>query len=161
MKMVLDVENTVCKRDGVMYLDPFEKENSLVMVGVLPDRFYSHESGELHGKDCPTQIFVFDHSDPPTFDWHWDEDDSKVSAHEYLQKLLDKTTVLIGHNISHDLIWLWESGFKYDGAVWDTMVAEYVMLRGQKAPLSLDACAKRHELATQKGDTLKNYLKQG
>ena len=161
MKLVLDVENTVCKRDGVMYLDPFEKENSLVMVGVLPDQFYSHESGELYGKDCPTQIFVFDHSDPPTFDWHWDEDDSKVSAHEYLQKLLDKTTVLIGHNISHDLIWLWESGFKYDGAVWDTMVAEYIMLRGQKAPLSLEACANRHDLDTKKGDTLKNYLKQG
>ena len=139
MKLVLDVENTVCKRDGVMYLDPFEKENSLVMVGVLSDTY-------------PTPvIFTFDHSGhSPTLD-----------GRERLQSYLDSTTVLIGHNISHDLIWLWEAGFTYNGAVWDTMIAEYIMLRGQKAPLSLAACAIRHELDTKKGDTLKNYLKEG
>ena len=142
MKLVLDVENTVCKRDGVMYLDPFEKENSLVMVGVLAD---------TEGSTPSPVIFTFDHSGhSPT-----------LEGREKLQAYLDDTTVLIGHNISHDLIWLWEAGFRYEGAVWDTMVAEYIMLRGQKAPLSLAACAIRHELDTKKGDTLKNYLKEG
>jgi len=165
MKLVLDVENTVSKRDGVMYLDPFEKDNSLVMVGVLPDAMYKHEEGPMQDTKCQPMIFTFDHSDHPdnANTYHWDADavTKSVTPHVYLQRLLDQTTVLIGHNISHDLIWLWESGFTYNGPVWDTMVAEYIMLRGQKAPLSLDACAKRHELATQKGDTLKNYLKQG
>ena len=52
MKLVLDVENTVSKRDGVMYLDPFEKDNSLVMVGVLPDAMYKHDEGPLPDTKC-------------------------------------------------------------------------------------------------------------
>ena len=38
MKLTLDVENTVTKRDGKMHLDPFEPENTLVMVGMLTDQ---------------------------------------------------------------------------------------------------------------------------
>ncbi len=50
MKVTLDVENTVTKRDGKMHLDPFEPDNTLVMVGVLTDQDY-----EAH--------FPFDHSE--------------------------------------------------------------------------------------------------
>ena len=78
-----------------------------------------------------------------------------------IQELLDSATVLIGHNIAYDLMWLWECGFKYDGVVFDTMLAEYVIQRGVKEPLSLEACAERHELATQKKDTLKEYFAKG
>ena len=35
--LTLDVENTVTKRDGKLHLDPFEPENTLVMVGMLDD----------------------------------------------------------------------------------------------------------------------------
>ena len=38
MKLTLDIENTVTKRDGKMHLDPFEPENSLTMIGVLTDQ---------------------------------------------------------------------------------------------------------------------------
>ena len=78
-----------------------------------------------------------------------------------VQELLDQATVLIGHNIVHDLMWLWECGFKYDGPVFDTMLGEYVLQRGLKQPLSLEACAERHELNTKKQDTLKEYFKKG
>lgn len=78
-----------------------------------------------------------------------------------VQELLDKATILIGHNIVHDLMWLWECGFKYEGSVFDTMLGEYVLQRGQKQPLSLEACAERYELETQKQDTLKEYFKKG
>ena len=37
MKLTLDVENTVTHRDGKLHLDPFEKDNKLVMVGCLTD----------------------------------------------------------------------------------------------------------------------------
>ena len=37
MKLVLDIENTVTKRNGRTHLDPFEKNNSLVMVGMKAD----------------------------------------------------------------------------------------------------------------------------
>ena len=139
MKLTLDVENTVTKRDGKMHLDPFEPNNSLTMVGLLTD-----QGDETH--------VVFDHeeadpADKPSFD--------------LVQRYLDDATVLIMHNAAHDLLWLWESGFKYDGPVFDTMLAEYVLQRGIKEPLSLEACAERYELDTKKQDTLKEYFAKG
>ena len=138
MKLTLDVENTVTRRDGKLHLDPFEKENSLVMVGLLTDQ-----------GQCLT--LPFDHADRPNQDDYF----------ERVQMLLDEATVLIAHNAAHDLAWLWESGFKYDGPIFDTMLAEYVIQRGQKQPLSLEACAERYELEVQKQDTLKKYMADG
>ncbi|MHA1957327.1 MAG: DNA polymerase [Candidatus Thorarchaeota archaeon] len=138
MKLTLDVENTVTQRDGKMHLDPFEPENSLTMIGVLTD-----QGDEQH--------FPFDHADVPNQQDYYDR----------VQQYLDMCTILICHNAAYDLLWLWESGFKYDGPVFDTMLAEYVLQRGQKEPLSLEACAERYELETKKQDTLKEYFKQG
>tara|TARA_R110000765_G_scaffold323458_1_gene415108 strand:- start:3080 stop:5092 length:2013 start_codon:yes stop_codon:yes gene_type:complete len=81
--------------------------------------------------------------------------------YEGLQELLDEATILIGHNIVHDLMWVWECGFTYDGPVFDTMLGEYILQCGQKQPLSLEACAERYNLDTKKQDTLKEYFKQG
>jgi len=138
MKLVLDVENTTVTRNGKLHLDPFEPENSLTMVGMLDDQ----------GNEC---LLTFDHS----------EVEADKDGHTTVQEWLDRTTVLICHNTSHDLMWLWESGFTYDGPVFDTMLAEYVLQRGVKEPLSLEACAERYELDTKKQDTLKEYFKKG
>ena len=138
MKLTIDVENTVTKRDGKMHLDPFEPENSLTMVGMLNDQGVE-------------RIVTFDHSEVEADDF----------GHTVVQEWLDKATVIICHNAAYDLMWLWESGFKYDGAVFDTMLAEYVLQRGIKEPLSLEACAERYELDTKKQDTLKEYFKKG
>jgi len=138
MKLTLDVENTTTNRNGKMHLDPFEPENSLTMVGMLNDK------GEEH-------LIFFDHN----------EREATTNGHNIVQKELDKATVLICHNAAYDLVWLWESGFKYDGPVFDTMLAEYVLQRGLKMPLTLEACAERYELDTKKQDTLKAYFKQG
>ena len=138
MKVVLDVENTTTNRDGKIHFDPFEPENSLTMIGVLTD-----DGVERH--------FPFDHADEP----------NQNDYHERVQWFLDNATVLIMHNAAHDLLWLWESGFTYDGPVFDTMLAEYVLQRGIKLPLSLEACAERYELDTKKQDTLKEYFAKG
>jgi DNA polymerase I-like protein with 3'-5' exonuclease and polymerase domains len=138
MKLTIDVENTVTKRDGKMHLDPFEPDNSLTMVGMLDD------TGREH-------LIYFDHNDI----------EATPFGHGVVQNELDKATVLICHNAAYDLLWLWESGFKYDGPVFDTMLAEYVLQRGQKEPLSLEACAERYNLDTKKQDTLKEYFKKG
>ena len=130
MKLTIDVENTVTKRDGKMHLDPFEPTNKLVMVGCRTDKGVE---------------YLYDM-----------ENDGQASVG--IQELLDATTILIGHNIAYDLMWLWESGFRYDGPVFDTMLAEYILQRGIKQPLSLEACAERHDLATKKQDTLKQYF---
>jgi len=130
MKLTIDVENTVTKREGRTYLDPYEPTNKLVMVGIRDD----------NGNE-----------------YLYDMDDGVIG----IQELLDSATVLIGHNIAYDLMWLWECGFKYDGVIFDTMLAEYILQKGIKEPLSLEACAERHNLDTKKQDTLKEYFAKG
>jgi DNA polymerase I-like protein with 3'-5' exonuclease and polymerase domains len=135
MKLVVDVENTVTKRDGKMHLDPFEPSNKLVMVGCLDDRGNEY-------------LFNMDGTYQNNYD-------------VTIQELLNQATILIGHNIAYDLMWLWESGFKYDGPIFCTMLTEYVLQRGIKEPLHLKDCAERYDLETKKEDTLKNYFAQG
>ena len=138
MILTLDVENTVVERNGKMHLDPFEPENTLVMVGMLDD-------------DGHEDIVTFDHA----------EHEPTAEGRRIVQDKLDSTSLLICHNAAHDLVWLWESGFTYEGDIADTMLMEYVLQRGQKEPLSLEACAERYQLETTKQDTLKEYFKKG
>jgi len=123
---------------------PFNANNKLVSVQ------YSHDNG-------PIQFNWFYHKD-------MDEMASEMTVGEsfnLVQDVLDKTTVLIGHNIKFDLMWLWESGFSYDGQVYDTMIGEYTLLRCQKWGLSLaDSCIRR-KVAMKKSDLTHDYLKEG
>ena len=138
-ELVLDVENTVTFKEGKTYPDPYEPTNALVMVGVLPV-----------GGDTPT-TYTYNHNEYPT------PDDAVL-----LQAKLDATTLLIGHNIVHDITWLWESGFKYDGPVWDTMIAAYLLQKGNGGSgLSLDAVAQKYELPHQKSSFMKDQLSLG
>ncbi len=112
--------------------------NTLVMVGMLDD---------LGNEDLVT----FDHA----------EQEPTTEGRAIVQLKLDEASLLIMHNAAHDLVWLWESGFTYEGEIFDTMLGEYILQRGQKEPLSLEACAERYELDTKKQDTMKEWLKAG
>jgi DNA polymerase I-like protein with 3'-5' exonuclease and polymerase domains len=142
MRVVLDVENTVTKTDGKLHLDPFTPTNNLVMVGI-----------QVEGEE--PKHYTFDHKE---YDCKYEY---RKSDCDEIQAILDKCTLLIAHNAPHDLMWIWETGFKYEGKVWDTMLCEYVLQRGEKEPLSLEACAVRRDLAFKKQDTLKEYMKNG
>jgi DNA polymerase I-like protein with 3'-5' exonuclease and polymerase domains len=141
MRVVLDVENSVTKRNGKDHMDPFEPSNELVQVGML-------------NADDHKQRWIVNLN-------HDEAKDTTGKGRNFIQQVLDMTTLLIMHNAQHDLMWLWESGFKYDGSIYDTMLAEYVLDRGQRSPLSLAACAERRQLEVQKDDTLKRYFKEG
>lgn len=141
MRLVLDVENSVTWRDGKIFNDPFEPTNTLTQVGMV--NADNHE--ELH-------IVNLDHNEAK---------DTSGAGRALIQSVLDITTLLIMHNARHDLMWLWESGFTYDGAIYDTMLAEYLLLRGQKDAISLSACAIRRNLAEQKEDYLSTCIKKG
>jgi DNA polymerase I-like protein with 3'-5' exonuclease and polymerase domains len=139
--LILDIENTVSNRNGRKHLDPFEPENTLVMIG-------------CKWLDKEVCIYTFDHAEVTN---------SSEVINEYrqtVQSLLDEADLLVGHNLSHDLVWLWESGFQYEGMVFDTMLGEYVLLRGQNLPLDLGSVAERYG-TVQKQDTLKEYFKKG
>jgi DNA polymerase I-like protein with 3'-5' exonuclease and polymerase domains len=141
MRLVLDVENSVTWRNGKIYNDPFEATNTLTQVGFVN----ADNNEELH-------IVNLDHNE---------EKDTSGAGRKLIQQVLDMTTLLIMHNGVHDLMWLWEAGYKYDGKVYDTMLAEYILLRGEKLPINLGACAERRQLAEQKEDYLKTCLKKG
>lgn len=138
MKLTIDIENTVQKLpSGKLMLDPFTEGNKLVLVCAKTDK------GEEHS-------FWFSHSTHST-----------DNAQSLLQELLDKATVLICHNAQHELVWLWETGFTYDGPVFDTMLVEYLFQRAIKQPLSLEAVAERYDLDNQKCPLLKIALQKG
>ena len=141
MRLVLDVENSVTWRDGKIFNDPFEPTNTLTQVGMV--NADNHE--ELH-------IVNLDHNEAK---------DTSGAGRALIQSVLDMTTLLIMHNARHDLMWIWESGFTYDGPIYDTMLAEYLLLRGQKDAIGLSACAIRRDLAEQKEDYLSTCIKKG
>ena len=141
MKIILDVENTTTKRDGKLHLDPFEPANSLTLVGIMD-----------HIREEEKTVFVFDHKEKTI------EDDD---AQQRLQTVLDKTTLIVGHNLQYDLQWLWACGFKYDRDIFDTMLGDYILQRGQKGSVSLENCALRYDLDMKKSNTLKDYFRRG
>ena len=69
-----------------------------------------------------------------------------------IQKTLDSTTVLVGHNIKFDLLWLQHIKLNLEKhSVFDTMVAEY-LLRAQKSTedgLTLNAVAAAYGLGSK------------
>lgn len=141
MITTLDVETMFQKNPETKRTDPspFHKDNKLVSVQ------YAIEDDE--------PVFRWFHHDTETIDTR--------EVHNDVQNALDKTTLLIGHNIKFDLVWLWESGFQYDGDVYDTMIGEYLLLRCQNWGVSLaDSCARR-KVSLKKGDLIEEYIRSG
>ena len=72
---------------------------------------------------------------------------------------MDNTDVLIGQNIKFDITWLRACGFKYDGHLYDTMVAEYLRAKARKWSISLESLAKRYNVTQKEVDLIEPYLK--
>ena len=79
---------------------------------------------------------------------------------EILQDALDNADVLIGHNIKFDITWLRECGFSYNGHIYDTMVAEYILASARRWPLGLKAVAEKYGTEKKK-DLVDDYIKRG
>ena len=77
-----------------------------------------------------------------------------------VQDILDKTTLLVGHNIKFDLAWLLATGFKYSGKIYDTMIGEYVLNRGFKKSLKLKHICERRNVH-RKSDLTESYMERG
>ena len=123
---ILDIETTYkVNEDKKTDADPYTG-NMLVSVG------YITESDENY-------LCFFHREKEPT-----------PNAKEILQKVLDNTTLLVGHNIKFDLKWLRACGFTYTGNVHDTMIVEYIMQGGEKIPLSLEKCCERYAVSQKK-----------
>jgi DNA polymerase I-like protein with 3'-5' exonuclease and polymerase domains len=95
-----------------------------------------------------SEYIFFNHNSVPNF----------IDGFKILQDALDKTDILVGHNIKFDLMWLRECGFKYNKKLYCTMVAEYVLLRSKKLPLSLAECCKRRGIQEKNAHILDEHL---
>ena len=138
MITVLDIETTFKKdNEGKLDVDPYTG-NMLVSVGY---DIVDTESGYI----------CFTHT----------EKEPTENGFAILQKVLDDTDILVGHNIKFDLKWLLACNFTYTGKVYDTMIAEYVIHGGDKVALSLAESVKRYGLDEKRTDLTEQYMKDG
>ena len=144
----MNVVNTVVDIETTMQLDDNKKTitspffgQQIVSVGYNSKSFNAYDSRYL---------FFYHEGREPT-----------PNAFNTLQSALDKTDILIGHNIKFDLGWLRECGIEYRGKLFDTMVAEYILQRGQKKSLTLDECCRRRGIPGKSKDKIDPYLKEG
>lgn len=92
--------------------------------------------------------------------YHSTEEQTEGAYHRF-QAVLDECDVLIGHNIKFDLQWIRACGFEYEGDIYDTMVAEYILSRGQGWPLNLSAVARKYGGVQKEKDLVQPYLDAG
>ncbi len=115
--------------------------------------------GWLHLLDSKT---LYNSSDVAYKFFHHSEGvDDVPNSTASLQQALDNTRLLVGHNIKFDLQWLWETGFNYAGAVYDTMLGEYLLARGQKLDLSLRGSCIRRNTERRKSDITQELWEDG
>ena len=131
MITIVDVETTFQINGKRPDPSPFNPSNQLVSVGINDDYYC------FFNTSCPNY--------------------NVRDNHKSVQDILDKTTLLIGHNLKFDLSWLIECGFKYTGRVYDTMIGEYVLGRGFRKPLSLKEICKRRKVSL-KSDIIEHYM---
>lgn len=137
-KVVLDIECTVVY-EGRSNPSPYDPRNSLISVGY-----------QLVNSDVKDYLFFHPNYATPV------EIRDNIAK---LQAVLDAADLVIGHNLKFDMSWLYETGFKYTGRFYDTMIFEYVTCKGLKLPTSLEFTARRYGL-DEKKDILKEWIKE-
>lgn len=136
---VLDLETKVeWLASGKIDGSPFNPNNEIVSCGI---------KHVINNKEQDLYVFLN----------HEDSQPEDKNSPQIIQDILDNTDLLIMHNGKFDLSWLKESGFTYSGAVWDTMNCAYVMARGIKIVLTLEACALRAGVSEKKKSIIEDY----
>ena len=117
-RLVLDLETTVQRIDGKTDNSPFNPANKCVSAH---------------------------------FGWlGWDTVDDVQTVPddpEPLRQALLEADVLIAHNAKFDCLWLLEMGMPLPPSVFCTMVAEYLLSKGQRRLIGLKATAERRSMA--------------
>ena len=87
-----------------------------------------------------------------------------TKASEPCESPMEDITVLVGHNIGFDLLYFYRNPkwrkWLHTGAIWDTMVAEYLLTGQESKFASLNQLSEKYG-GTQKDDKIAEYWKQG
>jgi len=122
---------------------PYNKDNNLVAIGYT----YRKINGEpFWNTDNPVKIL--------------NVNTSNFTEFNYFKRALKNASYVIAHNAKFDVAWLRETGIECDTKVIDTMINEYVLNKGIRDKLSLDALSKKYNV-TRKEDLLGDALSKG
>lgn len=146
---VIDIENSITRKQftskttGKIHYDtdntPYNTNNKLVSVG-----YRSSGIGE--------DYLIF---------YHKENTDKELIKRNFkkFQEVLDKTTLLVGHNLKYDLQWLKECGFKFTHCkIFDTYIFEYILAKAIHKPLDLESCCVRRGIEVKYKDMLGDWL---
>jgi len=146
--LVIDLETTFqTSSDKRIDPTPYHPSNRIVSIGA---RFVEGDKSE----SLYTVLYhsAYNNGPCPTIA----EDIAKF------KNWLANADVIVGHNLKFDLSWLLEAGFDipFSKVFWDTMIAEYVLARGQKPGMSLDDACERYGLPS-KDKAISEFLDKG
>ena len=138
--LVLDLETTVERIDGRIDNSPKNPRNKCVAAywGWLGEETVDH-----------VNKLIWHHND-------YDGCDPTMA----LEADLEAADGMICHNTKFDAEWLQEMGFKLPPIVFDTMIIEYLLAKGQRRPLSLkESAIRRNVKSLKKSDLIDDMFK--
>ena len=122
---------------------PYNKDNSLVAIGYT----YRQINGEpIWNRDGSVKIL--------------NVNTSNFTEFNYFKRALKNASYVVAHNAKFDVAWLREIGIECDVKIIDTMINEYVLSKGIRNKLSLDALSAKYNV-TRKEGMLSDALSKG
>jgi len=122
---------------------PYNKDNSLVAIGYT----YRKINGEpIWNSDGAVKIL--------------NVNTSNFTEFNTFRRELKNATYVVAHNAKFDIAWLREIGIECDTKIIDTMISEYVLSKGVRGKLSLDALSQKYD-TLRKQSTLADAFSKG
>ncbi len=128
---------------------PYNKDNSFVALG------YTLRSphGYLLGSELVTRYF-----DNEVVILNIE--DNNFTEFNTFKRILSNAKYVVAHNAKFDVAWLREIGIDCNVKIIDTMINEYVLNKGVRDKLSLEALSHKYD-SVRKQDVLKDMLNKG
>jgi DNA polymerase I-like protein with 3'-5' exonuclease and polymerase domains len=122
---------------------PYNKDNSLVAIGYT----YRKINGEpIWNSDGAVTIL--------------NVNTSNFTEFNTFRRALKNATYVVAHNAKFDIAWLREIGIECNTKIIDTMISEYVLSKGVRSKLSLDALSQKYD-TLRKQSTLADAFSKG
>jgi len=122
---------------------PYNKDNSLVAIGYT----YRKINGEpIWNSDGAVKIL--------------NVNTSNFTEFNTFRRELKNATYVVAHNAKFDIAWLREIGIECNTKIIDTMISEYVLSKGVRGKLSLDALSQKYD-TLRKQSTLADAFSKG
>jgi DNA polymerase I-like protein with 3'-5' exonuclease and polymerase domains len=121
---------------------PYNKDNTFVALG------YTLRSPHGYLLNGNTEVVILN------------VEDNNFTEFNTFKRTLSNAKYVVAHNAKFDVAWLREIGIDCDVKIIDTMINEYVLSKGVRNKLSLEALSHKYD-SVRKQDVLKNMLDKG